>query len=64
MVNLYRRGRIAEKKVELSKEKRVRNIGRSRGSRGPADIYAKKGNKTVPYPSMEVYPLREKKLQD
>jgi len=46
MVNLYRRGRIAEKKVvNYLKKKRFRNIRRSRGSRGPADIYARKGGK-------------------
>jgi len=45
MVNLYRRGRIAEKKVvNYLKERGFRNIRRSKGSRGPADIYAKKGN--------------------
>lgn len=45
MVNLYRRGRIAEKKAAISlKRRRFRNIRRSKGSRGPADIYARKGN--------------------
>ena len=43
MVNLYRRGRIAEKKiVNYLKSKGFRNIRRSKGSRGPADIYARK----------------------
>jgi len=41
MVNLYRKGRIAEKKiVDDLKEKGFENIRRSAGSRGPADIYA------------------------
>lgn len=45
MVNLNRRGRISEKKiVNYLKKKGFRNIRRSRGSRGPADIYAKRGN--------------------
>ena len=44
MVNLYRRGRIAERKIVNSlKRKGFRNIRRSKGSRGPADIYARKG---------------------
>ena len=44
MVNLYRRGRIAEKKVvNYLKRKGFTNIRRSKGSRGPADIYARKG---------------------
>jgi Holliday junction resolvase-like predicted endonuclease len=40
--NTYRKGRIAEKKVEnwLS-ENGFTNIRRSKGSRGPADIYAR-----------------------
>lgn len=45
MVNLYRRGRIAERKVvNYLKTKGFRNIRRSKGSRGPTDIYARKGN--------------------
>lgn len=44
MVNLYRRGRIAEKKVSnLLKDEGYGNIRRSKGSRGPADLYARKG---------------------
>lgn len=44
MVNLYRRGRIAEKKVsDYLKKKGFANVRRSKGSRGPADIYARKG---------------------
>lgn len=41
MVNTYRRGRIAERKVanDLA-DKGFVNIRRSSGSRGPADIYA------------------------
>ncbi len=43
MTNLYRQGRIAEKKVmNLLAEKGFENIRRSSGSRGPADIYAVK----------------------
>jgi len=46
MVNLYRKGRIGEKKVVNSlKKKGFRNIRRSKGSRGPYDIYAKKKGK-------------------
>ena len=42
MVNLYRRGRIAEKKiVNYLAEKGFTNIRRSAGSRGYADIYAR-----------------------
>ncbi len=41
MVNLFRRGRIAEKKVaDKLKKKGFKNVRRSKGSRGPADIYA------------------------
>lgn len=42
MVNLYRKGRIAEKKIvnDLA-EKGFTNIRRSAGSRGYADIYAR-----------------------
>jgi Holliday junction resolvase len=44
MVNLYRRGRIGEKKVvAYLKGIGFRTIRRSAGSRGPADIYARKG---------------------
>lgn len=46
MVNLYRRGRIAERKIvnDLA-DKGFENIRRSAGSRGPADIYAKRGDR-------------------
>jgi len=45
MVNLYRKGRIAEKKVvNILKQKGFENIRRSSGSRGFADVYAKRGN--------------------
>jgi len=41
MVNKYRRGRIGEKKVSnWLKSHGFTNIRRSKGSRGPADIYA------------------------
>ena len=44
MVNLYRRGRIGEKKiVNCLLEKGFDMIRRSKGSRGPYDIYARKG---------------------
>jgi len=43
VVNLYRRGRIAERKVANLLERRgFTNIRRSAGSRGPADLYARK----------------------
>ncbi len=42
MVNLYRRGRIQEKKVEnWMRDKGWTNLHRSKGSRGPADIYGR-----------------------
>jgi Holliday junction resolvase len=45
MVNTYRRGRIVEKKVSNSiKAQGFTNVRRSAGSRGPADIYAVKGD--------------------
>ena len=41
MVDLYRKGRIAERKVMNDlREKGFENIRRNAGSRGPADIYA------------------------
>lgn len=41
MVNKYRKGRRGEKKiVNWLKSLRFKNIRRSKGSRGPADIYA------------------------
>jgi Holliday junction resolvase len=44
MVNLYRRGRIGEKKVvNYLKERGFKIVRRSKGSRGPYDIYARKG---------------------
>jgi Holliday junction resolvase len=43
MVNLYRKGRIAEGKVARDlQSKGFQNIRKSSGSRGPADIYASK----------------------
>lgn len=46
MVNLYRRGRIAEAKVVNDlKDKGFENVRRSAGSRGPADIYATKNGR-------------------
>lgn len=41
-INRYKRGRIAEKKVvNHLKELGWKNIRRSKGSRGPADVYAR-----------------------
>jgi Holliday junction resolvase len=45
VVNLYRKGRIAERKVaNLLADEGYYNIRRSAGSRGPADLYARKGD--------------------
>ena len=45
MTNNYRSGRIAEGKIASDLEsKGFRNVRQSAGSRGPADIYAKKGD--------------------
>jgi Holliday junction resolvase len=45
VVDRYRRGRIGEKKIVNDlREKGFENIRRSAGSRGPADIYARKGD--------------------
>lgn len=42
VVNRYRKGRIAEKKVvNWLADHNFKNIRRSKGSRGPADIYAR-----------------------
>jgi len=44
MTNLYRSGRIAEGKVARDlRTKGFENVRMSAGSRGPADIYARKG---------------------
>jgi len=44
--NMYRKGRIAERKVMNHLEKLgFKNIRRSKGSRGPYDIYATKKKK-------------------
>jgi len=44
--NMYRKGRIAERKVMNRLEKLgFKNIRRSKGSRGPYDIYATKKKK-------------------
>ena len=49
-VNMYRRGRIAEKKVANHLEELGwRNVRRSKGSRGPADIYARTPSGTKVY---------------
>ncbi len=41
-MNLYRKGRIAEKKVvNRLKERGFKNISRTKGSRGPYDIRAR-----------------------
>ena len=45
MADMYRRGRIAEGKVARDlQEKGFSNVRMSAGSRGPADIYARKGD--------------------
>jgi len=50
MVNKYRRGRIGEKKiVNWLKLHGFSNIRRSKGSRGPADIYAVSPSGTKTY---------------
>ena len=50
MVNKYRCGRIGEKKiVNWLKSYGFRNIRRSKGSRGPADIYAVSPSGTKTY---------------
>jgi len=42
VVNYYRKGRIAEKKVsDWLKSHGFRNVRRSKGSRGPYDLYAR-----------------------
>jgi Holliday junction resolvase len=44
MVNLYRKGRIAEGKIARDlRDKGFQNVRQSAGSRGAADIYAFKG---------------------
>lgn len=44
LVNYYRKGRIAEGKVaKRLKTLGFKNVRKSAGSRGPADIYARKG---------------------
>lgn len=50
MVNLYRRGRIQEKKTEnWMRDKGWTNLHRSKGSRGPADIYGRSPSGTKTY---------------
>ena len=50
MINKYRSGRIAEKKVmSWLKEKGFKNLRRSAGSRGPYDIYAVSPSNTKTY---------------
>lgn len=45
-MNCYRKGRIAKRKVANDlKHKGFKNIRLSAGSRGPADIYARKGTR-------------------
>jgi Holliday junction resolvase len=69
MVNLYRRGRIAERKVaNLLEGEGYYNIRRSKGSRGPADLYARKGENKyyiqVKTGSARVSPEGIRRLQD
>ena len=50
MVNLYRKGRIAEKKVmNWLQSHGFYNLRRSKGSRGPHDIYARSPSGTKTY---------------
>ena len=55
-MNRYRRGRIAEKKVaNWLKDKGFTNIRRSKGSRGPADIYARSPSGVKTYVQVKAY---------
>lgn len=59
MVNLYRRGRVAEKKVvNWLKSKGFRNVRRSRGSRGPYDVYAVSPSGVKTYVQVKSYSAR------
>lgn len=50
MVNLYRKGRIAEKKVmDWLRAHGFYNLRRSKGSRGPYDIYGRSPSGTKTY---------------
>ena len=70
MVNLYRRGRVAEKKVaNWLKSKGFKNVRRSKGSRGPYDIYAVSPSGVKTYVQVKSYLARlageeRKKLRD
>lgn len=70
MVNKYRRGRIAEKKAaDWLKKLGFRNIRRSKGSRGPYDIYAVSPSGIKTYVQVKSYTARlkreeRKKLRD
>jgi len=62
MVNKYRRGRIAEKKVvNWLKERGFRNIRRRKGSRGPYDIYAVSPSGVKSYIQVKSHKARLKK---
>ena len=69
MVNLYRRGRIQEKKVENWMQSRGwTNLRRSKGSRGPADIYGRSPSRTrtyvqVKYGSARISSIERRKLR-
>lgn len=67
MVNLYRKGRIAEGKVAKSLKKKGYHVRKSKGSRGPADVYASKGGTKlyIQVKSGSAYPSSEeiKKLR-
>jgi Holliday junction resolvase len=62
MVNKYRRGRIAEKKVaNWLEEKGFKNVRRSKGSRGPYDIYAVSPSGVKTYVQVKSYTARLKR---
>ncbi|AGK61343.1 hypothetical protein Asulf_01352 [Archaeoglobus sulfaticallidus PM70-1] len=59
MVNSYRRGRIAEKKVvNWLKKLGFKNVRRSGGSRGPHDIYAVSPSGVKTYVQVKSYSAR------
>ncbi len=59
MVNTYRRGRIAEKKVvNWLKKLGFKNVRRSKGSRGAYDIYAVSPSGVKTYVQVKSYSAR------
>jgi len=64
MANKYRRGRIAEKKVvNWLKKRGFRNIRRSKGSRGPYDIYAVSPSGVKTYIQVKSHSARLKRTE-